>query len=97
MTVLPEAIRNSPNGSARCRLPDGSTLLIKRVVGAPEPSQQEEYAVSIQRGGNAPEELFASGDLAAALERMRDMRLPGLEAGSATWQPVDTNVDAWTP
>ena len=97
MTMLPEAIRNSRNESALYRLPDGSTLLVKRVVGRPEPYQQEEYAVSIQRGDGDPQELFATDDLAEAIGRLRDLRLPGLESAGAGWQPADTDVEHWTP
>lgn len=97
MTVLPEAIRNSPNESAQCRLPDGSVLLVKRVVGRPEPYQQEEYAVSLRQGGAAPRQLFATDDLAEALNRLSDMGLPGLESAAASWQPADTDVEQWAP
>lgn len=95
--MLPEAIRHSPNEAAQCRLPDGSTLLVKRITGEPEKYTQEGYAVSIQHGHHAPEELFASDDLAEALDRLGEMRLAGLDGVSMDWQPADTNVDTWAP
>lgn len=58
---------------------------------------QEGYAVSIQRGHDAPDELFASDDLAEALDRLREMRSAGLDGASMDWQPADTNVDTWAP
>lgn len=97
MALLPEAIRNSPNQSAQCRLADGSTLLVKRVVGRPEPYQQEEYAVSVAQGTGEPRQLFATDNLAEALSRLGEMGLPGLESAGAAWQPADTNVEQWAP
>lgn len=97
MALLPEAIRNSPNESAQCHLPDGSTLLVKRVVGLPESNQVEEYAVSLQRGHDVPQEIFATDNLAEVLDRLEGMRLPGLDAATASWQPANSNVEQWAP
>ncbi len=96
MPLLVDAIRASTNESARCRLEAGVNVLVKRVIGQFVSDSEEGYAVSVQYDDARPAETFDADDLAATLDVLRALRLPGFAPESDCWQPADVNVDQWT-
>lgn len=81
--------------AAQYDVPGGPAIIVKGIVGQRVPYNEETYAASIQRGADAPEDLFAVNDLAEVLERFQSLDVPGFDPLSAGWQPTSSDLDLW--
>ncbi len=86
MAVLAEAIRASETETAAATAPDGTTLVVQRVIGKEEPDSQETYVVRVRRKG-APGEQIEVTDLLEAVWYMRALRLDDFDPEFDSWQP----------
>ena len=110
MPLLVDAIRASANGSARYDSDSDVRMLVKRPhgplnlaaygpwvpIGQFVSDSEESYAGSVQYDDARPVETYDAENLAATLDVLRSLRLPGLVPQSACWQPADVIVDQWT-
>ncbi len=87
MAMLVEAMRASENEDAVCRLPDGTLVLVQRVLGREEPDSEEEYVVDVKPPNAAPRDRIAADDLVEAMERMAALGLPGFDPHADCWAP----------
>ena len=88
MALLTDAIRQSSTQAAYCQTGNDTAVIVQRVTGREQPYNQEEYAVSVQRGANPPTQAFAAENLLEAIERMRDFGLPGFDPEASNWSPA---------
>jgi hypothetical protein len=103
MALLVDALRASETGTAAAQAPDGTLVLVQRVVGREEPYSQESYLVRTQRGAAPPKDHFVAEHLLEAIQRMHRLGLAGFDPEFYGWQPtvgqpaVDPGADTHAP
>jgi hypothetical protein len=88
MALLAEALRSSATQTAQFRAQDGTAVIVQRVTGNEEPDSEEQYAVRLRRADQPAEDRFAAENLLEVMGRLHALDVPGLDPGSADWQPV---------
>jgi hypothetical protein len=103
MALLVDALRTSETGTAAAQAPDGTLVIVQRVIGREEPYSQESYLVRTQRGAALPEDHFAAEHLLEAIQRMHRLGLAGFDPEFYGWQAtvgqpaMDPGADTHAP
>ena len=103
MALLVDALRASETGTASAPAPDGTLVIVQRVIGREEPYSQESYLVRTQRGAASVKDHFVAEHLLEAIQRMHRLGLSGFDPEFYGWQPtvgqpaMDPGVDTRAP
>jgi hypothetical protein len=72
------------------------TPSVKRIIGQYVSDGEESYALCVQYDDARPVEMYDAENVAATLDMLRSLRLPGFAPDSDCWQTADVNVDQRT-
>lgn len=77
MALLADAIRTSPTETAEYLVPDGTRVVVQRIMGREEPDSEEAYAVCLLRDGQLTQVCYAAENLLEAMARMPSLGVMG--------------------